>query len=252
MDNAKAIANRVYFSIHKVMEELIAQTNAKPQPEVPEILKRKYHYSGPFGFDANNVESNIMQILHIYSLKFDDSEIDELISRASVLKFDKIIVKLYEQKQEFGECIDIYLNSPRIKNDEIFGWLFRLYQNKKTKKEKKIEELREKLKTIIQELVIRDSIKTGRIIDQWLPNEHKDIINKLGKNPKLQLQYLESYLKDREEDIKDVMKASARSINTTSEAGIYKDFLQKHVELLAKGNVPKIIEIVKKEYYPVD
>ena len=252
IDNAKVIAIRVYFSILKVMDELIAQASAKPLPEVPEILKRKYYYTGPVGSDPNNVENDILQILHIYSPKFDESEIDELISRAYLLKFDKINVSLYEQKQEFGECIDIYLNSLRIKKDEIFKWLFKLYQRKETKKDRKIEELKVKLKTIIEDLVIRDANQTGYIIDQWLPDEQKDIINKLGKNPKLQLQYLESYLKDREDDIKEVMKASARSIQTSSEACVYRDFLQKHVELLAKGNVPKLIEIVKKEYYPVD
>ena len=126
------------------------------------------------------------------------------------------------------------------------------FKEKIQNKEKKIEDLKIKLKSIIEDLVVRNANETGYIIDQWLPDEQKDIISKLGKNPKLQLQYLESYLKERENDIKDVMEASARSIQTSKEALVYKDFLLKHVELLAQGNVPKIIEIVKKEYYPVD
>ena len=121
-----------------------------------------------------------------------------------------------------------------------------------TKKERRIEELKSKIKSIVEDLIIINPIDTGYMIDQWLPGEQKDIVNKLDKNPKVQLIYLEAYLLERENDIVQILHDSSKSTKSSSDAGFYKEFLMKHVELLSKANTPKLIEVVKKEYYPVD
>jgi hypothetical protein len=56
---------------------------------------------------------------------------------------------------------------------------------------------------------------------------------------------LESYLKEREEEIKEVLTAVSINSGSKPEAENYKKYLEKHVELLAKKENPKLIEVVK-------
>lgn len=248
--HAAELSHRVYFSIKNTLEEFINLKDAKDPS--PLGLKKKYYYVGPEGMDPKKVENEILLILPTYTQKMDDGELEDLIFCANELKFDMIKIHLYEQKQEFDRCIDIYLNSPRVKKQEVFKWLFRLNQKKDKQKEKKVEDLRNKISSVIEELVVINSEETGYIIDMWLPDKQKDVIDKLSRKPALQLQYLESYLKEREEEIKEVFESSGRSQTSSPEAQNYKTYLLKHVQLLANNNEPKLIDVVKKDYYPIE
>lgn len=145
----------------------------------------------------------------------------------------------------------IYLESPRVKKEEVFQWLFNLSKKKDKKKEYRIEEFKNKMSEVIEELININPTKTGNIIDEWLPDKQKDVINQLKKNPKLQLKYLESYLKEREGEIIEKFAVSSLQSKTSKEAQNYRIYLIQHVELLARNNDPKLISIVKKNYYPL-
>ena len=127
-ENSKSLANRIYTSILKVMDDLIDFNKSLQKPEFQEQLNKKYHYSGPFGVDQSEVENDISKILTTYIYKVEEKEIDELINRVNILKFDKASILLHEIKQEFEECINIYLNSPRVKRDDVFKWLSKIHQ----------------------------------------------------------------------------------------------------------------------------
>lgn len=97
----------------------------------------------------------------------------------------------------------IFLDSPNVNTSGVFKWLFTLYKSKAKYNEKRIEDLKDKISRSIEDLVIANPDDTGYVIEMWLPDKQKEVINKLGKKPDLQLKYLEAYLKEREEDIKE-------------------------------------------------
>ena len=43
--------------------------------------------------------------------------------------------------------------------------------------------------------------KTTEVVDTWLKHQHEEVISKLEKQPKLQLEYVERVIKDKELDI---------------------------------------------------
>ena len=249
-ENAIELSSKVYNSVLNIMNECIKLAENPPSKKAMGI-KSKYIYSGPEGMDLKKTENEILQVIKYYTSKMDNSELNDLVECAEQLKFDRLKIHLYEQKQDFQRCIMIYLESPRVNKGEVFTWLFNLSKKKDKKKEHRIEDLKIKISEVIEELVNVDPTKTGNIIDEWLPDKQKDVINKLSKNPKLQLQYLESYLKEREEDIIEKFAASSLQSRTSMEANNYKMYLIQHVQLLAKNNDPKLIDVVKRNYYPL-
>ena len=122
--------------------------------------------------------------------------------------------------------------------------------NKKDNLEKEsIDRIQREILRVINDLIITDSIKTSEVIDQWLPNQQMEIIDKLSSDEKLQLKYLTDFINEREEEIRDKMMAAARGRKTTTDFNDYTYFLKLHIKLLVKLD-PKKLDI--KDYYPVD
>ena len=245
-DNSDEFAGKVYNSVLNFLNEFIKHKET-PVSE----LENKYKYAGPDGVSIQKVEEDVLRVLHFYTPKMDNQELGKLIDLAESLKLDHMKIHLYEQKQEFDRCMSIYLESPRVKSDTVFKWLFDLYKRKDKFNEKKIEDLRNKISRVIEELVIANPENTGDVIEMWLPDKQREVIDKLSAKPELQLKYLEAYLKEREDDIKEKCTTSSLQIMSNPEANNYKEYLAKHVELLAKNNDPKLIEVVKKSFYPL-
>lgn len=113
-----------------------------------------------------------------------------------------MIISIYEIQSRFEECIDIYLHSIGCDAKNIFEWFKNLYSKSDRLGEDNIKNIRMYILDSIEDLVKVDSVKTGEVIDTWLPNSHQEVIEKLTPNPKLQLKYLQDFLKERENDIK--------------------------------------------------
>jgi len=245
------LSNKVYNSIKNSMEAMI-EFKEKNDKVPQEEYKQKYKYSGPDNIGPGKLQDDILKIMPVYAQKMEDSELEDLIYYANQLKYDLIKINLYEQRQDLDRCVDIYINSKEVKTKEVFTWLHKVFQKRDKLKENKFEDLRKKISLVIEELILTNSEETGYVIDNWLPDKQNEIIKKLDKKPDLQLKYLESYLKEREDTIKDTLTAVSININSSTEAKNFKQYLLKHVELLSKNNSPKLIEVVKKEYYPLE
>ncbi len=85
--------------------------------------------------DIKKIEAEILSVIPYYTPRMDTRELDNLIDSAEQLKLDKLKIHLYEQKQEFGRCIMIYLESDHVKKTDVFQWLFNLSKKKDKKKE---------------------------------------------------------------------------------------------------------------------
>jgi len=118
--------------------------------------------------------------------------------------------------------------------------------------EEDIENIKSKILKVIQKLVKADSVKTGEVIDTWLPNSQIDIIDKLSSDPELQLRYLQDFLNEREEDIKKEILGTGHKSKSSLIVIDYKKLLNLHVKLLAEKKHEDLKAIVMKEYYPID
>jgi len=114
------------------------------------------------------------------------------------------------------------------------------------------KESNKEILNVIKELVKADSIKTGEVIDTWLPNQQKEVVNKLESDIDLQLKYLQDFLTDRVEEIRKIVLTPSKSHEMSEEAKSYKNFLNLHIKLLAEKESPELKEVVMKDYYPID
>lgn len=99
-ENAYELANKVYQSVVTILQETI---NLKEKSKLHDPLKenRKYIFAGPEGSDPKKTESEILRVIKFYTSKMDVSELDDIIELSEQLKFDKLKIHLYEQKQDF-------------------------------------------------------------------------------------------------------------------------------------------------------
>ena len=247
---SQELVSDVFKSIETVMQEIIK--SEKSYASINYEDEDSYNFVGPKSIDMKTIEPEIKKILPYYSKHIEHDNLEILIELCDKLNFNHIKIYLYEWLNEFDKWIDIYLKSKEWKSEEVFRWLHELYKIRQTKKESKIENLKEKILDVIENLVVIDAQKTGYVIDEWLPEKQFEVIEKLRKDPKSQLKYLESYLEEREDDIKDTQMASARNFSINSNIKDYKGLLELHVTLLANNNDPNLIDVVCKEYYPVN
>jgi hypothetical protein len=108
-----------------------------------------------------------------------------------------------------------------------------------------------KILKVIAELVKTDSVKTGEVIDNWLPDSQLQVISKLSSDPDLQLRYLQDFLNEREDDIRNYLLSTKKEQRSESSTD-FKQLLKLHVKLLADKDSKDLKNIVLKDYYPID
>jgi hypothetical protein len=101
-------------TLHSCLKNIMAAYWDNDKKEKKDPIGRNQKYSGPGNVEQKQVEDDILKILPYYAHEMDDGELEELIYYTNELKFDRMKIQLYEQKQEFDRCVDIYLNSKRI------------------------------------------------------------------------------------------------------------------------------------------
>ena len=95
-----------------------------------------------------------------------------------------------------------------------------------------------------------DIKNTTNIVDTWFKGQHEKVIGKLAKKPEVQLEYVERILKDKENDIENIMKEQAISGRETEEYTQSHRLLELHVELLCDLFPEKVLAVIKKKFYP--
>ena len=232
----------VLENIKRVAEELYVHE---------EINKTETKYIGPKDIEKSEIESDIVEIIPFYIKEIESREIDTIISLSKGLGVDLIITCIYEQENRYEEWIDTYLSSKSWKPDSIFIWFKGLYKKSSTISEANIHIIKNKILDVIEQLVKLDSNKTREVIDSWLPNNQKDVIEKLQNNPELQLRYLSDYLNEKETEIRENMLLLNKSPKTKEEIEQYRKYLFLHIKLLAEQESTLLKEVVMKDFYPV-
>jgi len=249
----QAMVKRAYSCIEHVLEEYLEYRNNEESNSKPLVPANEDEiFNGPAALDINDLEQKIIDMLPFYSSFMSTDELEKIVRYSHELKIDKIRIHVYEEKRDFEKCIDVYLHSDGWRTEEVFDWLKRLHKKQSLMEEEDIENIKSKILKVIQKLVKADSVKTGEVIDTWLPNSQIDIIDKLSSDPELQLRYLQDFLNEREEDIKKEILGTGHKSKSSLIVIDYKKLLNLHVKLLAEKKHEDLKAIVMKEYYPID
>lgn len=200
----------------------------------------------------DEIESALLEVLPIYTEFIPEELVDQIIEIVKKLGIDLVRICIHEQRGDFETCIDIYLDANGCDTQGIFDWLAKLSKRKHTLREDAVQQIKDKILDVIEELVKANSIKTGEVIEMWLPNSQKDVIDKLGSNSELQLKYLRDFLSEREQEIKDSILSLNKDEKAMVDSQQYQKLLYLHVNLLAKQQSPDLKNVVMKEYYPIN
>ena len=246
-NDPESLVELVFESINYVLKEIFDfQAKDKSNEEnIPDEEK----YIGPNDTKIEIIEQEILDILPFYTQYMQQEQLRIIIEISRDLKIDRLRIHIYEEQKDFEGCIQTYLTSDGCKTEDVFLWLRKVHKKKDKLEKESIDRIQREILRVINDLIITDSIKTSEVIDQWLPNQQMEIIDKLSSDEKLQLKYLTDFINEREEEIRDKMMAAARGRKTTTDFNDYTYFLKLHIKLLVKLD-PKKLDI--KDYYPVD
>jgi len=97
-----------------------------------------------------------------------------------------------------------------------------------------------------------DVKRTVDTVDIWFKNKHFEVVKRLDKQPKFQLEYLLTLLDEKENYLELLFKGESVSEKECPDAKIYTELILIFVELLCIYRKSDVEKYVKKEYYPLE
>lgn len=247
----QSLISKFFKSVDTVLKAMIDFEKDKiNDPDIAILEENKF--IGPNYIELRDLEVDILNAIPFYAPFMEQSELETLVVSSTRLQIHKVSIYIYEQREDFTKCMDIYLNSPGSKREDVFEWLKALSKKRNILSQESIEGIEKEILRVIKDLVTINSIETGKVIDHWLPDQQKLVIKNLESNPDLQLKYLKDYLKEREEDIRKTMLSFNRTSEMSKEITEYRSFLILHVKLLAELDMSELKEVVMRDYYPIE
>ena len=179
----------------------------------------------------NNQQVESLIIIIINFLKDEMFNIDDYKQiLPSVLDniFDEVKLFLLEKIGNYRQCLELYIDKTSLiknKNNEIYNWIDKIIHQTK-KDTKPYEELLEAIKDNIFPLISISLNKFYYLSRQIFQNIRKDVIERLEKDKKLQLEFIELI-------IQSLIKKEFDIDEDTEEI---KKILILHIELLCELN----------------
>eukprot|EP00830_Metopus_es_P013446 TRINITY_DN3270_c0_g1_i3.p1 TRINITY_DN3270_c0_g1~~TRINITY_DN3270_c0_g1_i3.p1 ORF type:complete len:486 (-),score=108.90 TRINITY_DN3270_c0_g1_i3:899-2356(-) len=196
---------------------------------------------------VNKKEYEEIMLKLLQNVKLGDGQLAKLTSAFTSSAYNEVLIYLREAKKDYIKCFETYLLSrdPAIKI-RIFSWL-----NAVHKKLKEDDIGYKELKAIIHEkfefLLKVDIKKTTELIDVWFQHQHEEVIQKLSKEPKLQLNYVQRVLNDKDAEIQKVMKDQETNSLDTDEYKRYYRLLELNLGLLCNLEPDLVEQEIKKK-----
>ena len=219
------------------------------------ILQNKKGIYLPDSSDSQNNSESIEQkllnmLIRCKSLNLKD--IQELISIADLSGYYEVKAHLNECIGDLEKALDAYIASPNKQTRvKVFPWLFKLNQQY-VNNEEDIEKFKKYIFEKIPQLAQINMEQLEHLVDNWFQNSHEAVINKLDGSDKLQLNYIQQIIKDKEQLIKELMLSDEGSVKESEEYQRYLTLLIKHVELLCKHNKKEVLSSIKgRKFYPI-
>ena len=195
--------NKIFFHLYYFIIEISRNNdiNIKKELRIESICYILKHYKQTIKKINNQEVESLIKII-IEFLKdemFNKEDYKFILLSINDNMFDEIKLFLLEQTENYKECIKIYLDKNKNsyinnENNHIFIWIKKIISNT-DKNSKQYKELLEVIKDNIFSLTsisIKDFYYLSRDI---FKNNKKEIIERLEKDKKIQLEYIELIIK---------------------------------------------------------
>ena len=146
--------------------------------------------------NLNNLKVESLITIIIDFLKDEMFNVDDykkILSSISDNIFDEVKLFLLEKIGNYRNCLELYIDKESLiknKNNEIYNWINKII-HQQINNSKQYEELLEAIKENIFILIAISLNKFYYLSRQIFQNIRKDVIERLEKNKKIQLEYIE-------------------------------------------------------------
>ena len=145
----------------------------------------------------NELYSNLYNLINSQKNIFSNEDLSNLIKSSFNSPFYLIRIKIYEILKKYPECLnELIRNHEKLEENKIFNWINTTYENlSKLKLKNDIEKLQKSILDIFPKLVEINISQVNKIIENIFELDKLIlIINKLDKEPNLQLYFLNKIL----------------------------------------------------------
>ena len=234
-------------------------------PEVIEIDKNKKISALKFLIENySKLENNISDLAKLKkniintldNLEFTNNDYNDILLTFTSHKFDEIKLFIYRKQKKYKETLKLYLDENtelKDKRNTLFNFINLTLTNLQLKKGKDQEIFKDFKDTVMNNLDKLGKISIDDLqilINTWYSKDKEKVLENLGRNPEIQLKYVEILfrkfllkLKENEGNLDDDDKKNGKWIDT---------FLKLHLKLLCQLNKKdKILSYLKQcQYYP--
>ena len=234
----------------------------KVKKEAIKFIIQKYHKlkkeKDQDKSEEQKLINNIKEILN--DKEFDTNDYNDILHSMTKHEFDDIRLLINKKKENYKECLEIYLDSKSTLLDDeenIFDFINMTFYNLNKLKEKKGPDNIDNFKKIILknlDLIGAKSIeKFENMISTWFIKEKKQVLEELKVNQDIQLQYVELLVKKLIRDKNENSEIDLSEMKEDEQKYI-KNFLVLHIKLLCiKKESKKIITFLKQcDMYPIE
>ena len=253
---------QLHFNIFIVTIGKRLNLEKKVKKEAIKFIIQKYHKlkkeKDQDKSEEQKITNNIKEILN--EKEFDDNDYNDILHSMTKHEFDDIRLLINKKKENYKECLEIYLDSKSTLLDDeenIFDFINMTFYNLNKLKENKGPDNIDNFKKIILknlDLIGAKSIeKFENMISTWFIKEKKQVLEELKVNQDIQLQYVELLVKKLIRDKQENSEIELSEMKEDEQKYI-KNFLVLHIKLLCiKKESKKIITFLKQcDMYPIE
>ena len=235
-------SNKQILSINYIINSINYFINYNNRKNEREKKEDYFDYHSNISNDNDKIELYSIQInkvLENYKNRIDKKELNKILLLADKNKFPLVCIKILQILNENIKCLDVYLdkkNNIKNKKEKIFEFIKEFMS--KAGKEKQIYK-----KEIIERGQNLAELSMDKFLEmnlKWLNDEQLLVLEKLGVNNDIKLEYIEHYINYFKEN-------NMNEENNTKGNNFYK-MLIIHIETLCKIRKKKnIINFLKSD-----
>lgn len=118
------------------------------------------------------------------------------------------------------------------------------------------EQFKREVSQSIEKIFAINPVQAIHMVSDKLAGAHKEMIDQLHREPRLQMEYLDILIREKEDLIQESIKKHSLGQIDPLEAKRFIDFLKLHLRLCCAYHPERVVQIVEKmvknSYYPID
>ena len=202
-------------------------------------------------FTLKQSEELILGFLKNQNKKLKRADINLLTEYFLKTPLIEVVIYLWEVNGEYTKCFDAFLDAKdQSVSYNIFAWLQHINELLGDNNGDDYKQLKSAIYERLERLLSLDMNRTTDIVDTWFKHQHEEVIEKLKKQPILQLNYVLRVLNDKEQEISKAFKEYSMSGKESEEYKRFYQIITLNVELLCDYKPAEVMLHIKKKWYP--